>query len=171
MGLWLTLHDGYTRLYRTWPLAALIAVGTTLGRASAGARGLGQRALQLVLKHGPGDDFVVPQRGGTGRAHTGASGGRDKSLSQPVTPTDIKSGRTRIPRDHTKDLFPVKAGEVAIVLRGTGLTASWNPRRGRHSKGGERSGQPTLDRTVLADLVDAAERLRLTARDDGISLD
>jgi hypothetical protein len=88
------------------------------------------------------------------------NGGTDEWFTQKVTANEIDDGLVRIPQGRTKGLFPPKATDVEIELRGTKLSVKWDPSFAR-LRGRERSGRLKLDKQVLANTVKVNERLRI----------
>jgi TDG/mug DNA glycosylase family protein len=88
----------------------------------------------------------------------GTSERSDEAQSQRVTATDIAAGRIRLPRP-AKRFFPTSNGPVEIVLRGTRVTASYDPRL---SPDKERSGVVHVGAERLHELVQANEVLRVS---------
>jgi TDG/mug DNA glycosylase family protein len=84
--------------------------------------------------------------------------------SQRVTEADLEAGIIRLPRI-AKSLLPSeKSEEVSITLRGTPLTASYDPKRGPDR---ERSGVLRIGRAHLSRLVKAGDRLRVSKGPNG----
>ncbi|MGH3024846.1 MAG: uracil-DNA glycosylase family protein [Gaiellaceae bacterium] len=69
--------------------------------------------------------------------------------TQRVTDADLNAGRIRLPRK-AKRFFPSNPGKVEIVLRGTRLTARYQPRTGPDRP---RSGVLSVPRVELSTLV------------------
>ena len=85
-------------------------------------------------------------------------------VSQRVTAADLKAGRIRLPRG-TKRLFPAERTDVQMVLRGTRLTARYNPRLGPDQ---ERSAVLGIGKAMLTRLVLKDEVLRVSRGPNGI---
>jgi TDG/mug DNA glycosylase family protein len=86
------------------------------------------------------------------------SGGSDEEQSQRVTAADIAAGRIRLPRS-AKRFFPPSKETVEIVLRGTRVTAAYDPRLGPDR---ERSGVLRVGAERLRELVREDEVLRVS---------
>lgn len=85
---------------------------------------------------------------------------RDQPMStrtQRITATDIANGRIRIP-SVSKHLFPAERTDIEVRVRGTQVTARWDPRFGPP----ERSGTIGLGRQLLPSLVQPNETLMVT---------
>ena len=69
--------------------------------------------------------------------------------TQRVTVKDIDAGQIRVPID-TKALFPRDRSAVTVSIRGTRMTAKWDPRNGpdRARSGVVRLGRGKLDRLL-----------------------
>jgi hypothetical protein len=164
--LGLTTYDGNTRLYRTMPVTDLVAAGDSLDEQARELASWAQESFRRVTTADPGERFQ-PQPRPSGRRQRKGS---DPSihLTQPVSPTDLKRGRIRIPQGQTKgQFFPSEASEVDIVLREREMTCNWNPRTGYGTPRGERSGVLKVEPPVLEALVRPNEELRITGDADG----
>jgi TDG/mug DNA glycosylase family protein len=90
--------------------------------------------------------------------------GSQAVVSQRVTEADLEAGIIRLPRS-AKALLPNATSEkVPITLRGTPLTASYDPKRGPDR---ERSGVLRIGRAALSRLVKSGERLRVSKGPNG----
>jgi TDG/mug DNA glycosylase family protein len=86
------------------------------------------------------------------------------AMSQRVTEADLEAGIIRLPRN-AKSLLPTeKSKEIPITLRGTPLTARYDPKLGTDR---ERSGVLRIGRVPLSRLVKAGERLRVSKAPTG----
>lgn len=88
------------------------------------------------------------------------------SRTQRVTAKDIENGRIRIPAT-TKHLLPNARSYIDVKLRGTVLTARWDPRRSPR----ERSGTIAIGRKLLPTLVDPDETLTVSLDGDVVVID
>lgn len=85
-------------------------------------------------------------------------------MTQRVTEADLEAGIIRLPRP-AKSLLPgERSEEMPMTLRGTDLTARYDPKRGSDR---ERSGVLRIGRAILSRLVKPGERLRVTKRPNG----
>jgi TDG/mug DNA glycosylase family protein len=82
----------------------------------------------------------------------------DSEPTQPVTGADIRAGQIRLPRG-AKRFFPTAKGELEVVLRGTRLEVTYDPRLGPDR---ERSGVLRVGRHELAGAVAEGEVLTVT---------
>jgi double-stranded uracil-DNA glycosylase len=78
--------------------------------------------------------------------------------TQTITAADLERGQIRLPRD-AKRLFPSEKGSVEIVLRGTRIEASYDPRLGPDR---ERSAVLRIGRDRLTRLVRQGEALTVS---------
>jgi hypothetical protein len=83
--------------------------------------------------------------------------------TQRVTAVDLAHGRIRLPVP-TKAVFPPDRGVVRVVLRGTTLEASYDPRLGPDR---QRSAVLSVGRDTLGGLVRADEILQVRSLADG----
>jgi hypothetical protein len=83
--------------------------------------------------------------------------------TQRVTAVDLEKGRIRLPHP-AKECFPSAPGVVRVVLRGTPLEASYDPRFGPDR---ERSAVLSIGRDVLRGLVQTDEVLEIRPLADG----
>lgn len=90
----------------------------------------------------------------------------DEPRSQPVTAVDMAAGRVRLPAD-AKPLFPHRRGEVRLSLRGTDITAPYDPRDGPDRA---RSAVLRIDRGLLEGIVKVGERLAVRVVDGRVRL-
>ncbi|MGH2763562.1 MAG: hypothetical protein ACRDLD_13460 [Thermoleophilaceae bacterium] len=60
------------RIYRTWPLTALIAAGETLDEQAQALASWARESFVLALEHGSGEGFEAPSR----NAEASATGAR-----------------------------------------------------------------------------------------------
>jgi double-stranded uracil-DNA glycosylase len=90
----------------------------------------------------------------------------DSEQSQPVTANDLAQGQIRLPRP-AKRLLPSVKGDVEVVLRGTRVTASYDPRLGPDR---ERSAVLRVGRRALEEVVQKGERLRVSRGLGGVIL-
>lgn len=83
--------------------------------------------------------------------------------TQRITVVDLANGRIRLPHS-TKDCFPSAPGVVRVVLRGTPLEVTYDPRFGPDR---ERSAVLSIGRDVLRGLVHEDEVLEVRPLPDG----
>jgi TDG/mug DNA glycosylase family protein len=88
--------------------------------------------------------------------------------TQRVTAVNLGAGRIRLPArgvSGAKAAFPDHRADVAVIIRGTRLTARYDPRDGPDR---ERSGVLTVGRVTLQGLVDEDDVLDVTLGEDGV---
>jgi TDG/mug DNA glycosylase family protein len=83
---------------------------------------------------------------------------RDAARTQRVTANDLRTGQLRLPRE-AKRFFPNDSGPVDVVLRGTRVDASYDPRLGPDR---ERSAVLRIDRAYLREAVQQDEVLQVS---------
>lgn len=83
--------------------------------------------------------------------------GEGSGRTQRVTANDIATGQVRVPR-RTKTIFPRDKAELDVVLRGTALRATWDPRLVPR----ERSGVIRVGRAALGSKVSEEEVLTVS---------
>jgi TDG/mug DNA glycosylase family protein len=98
--------------------------------------------------------------------HVAGGRERDTKRSQRVTAKDLSAGQIRFPRA-AKKFFPTERQTVDIVLRGTRLAGTYDPRLGPDR---ERSAVLRVGRDPLRDLVRANEVLRVSRGLGGVVL-
>jgi hypothetical protein len=142
-------------------MAEVLAEGATLDQQARALAQWAKRGLTTVGALDPGD-FELParRRRRSRRDGSEADTGSDERSTQKISARDIEAGVVRIPLGSAKGLFPAKASDVEVELRGTRLTAKWDPRFGR-TDGRECSGRLSVDKRALTDTVEADERLRI----------
>lgn len=107
----------------------------------------GSRAESAPVRDGPNGSPVAPA-----------------AVTYRLTAQDIQGGRIRIPTA-SKDLFPPTGAEMDIQVRGTLLTARWDPRPG---PGGNGAGMLRVGRPHLQRLVDLNDVLAVTVEPGGL---
>jgi hypothetical protein len=95
----------------------------------------------------------------------GLVGGNNSESTQRVTANDLRAGQIRLPRA-AKRFFPTERATVDVVLRGTRLTGTDDPRLGPDR---ERSGVLRIGKQ-LSDAVDENEVLTVSRGLAGIVL-
>lgn len=93
-----------------------------------------------------------------------AENATDSERSQRVTTHDLSRGQLRFPRT-AKRFFPSEPATLDVVLRGTRLTGTYDPRTGPDK---ERSAVLRIHRSTLSQLVNPNERLRITRAPGGV---
>jgi hypothetical protein len=87
--------------------------------------------------------------------------------SQPITATDLRAGRIRLPAS-AQACFPAVGGKTKIVLRDSPMTVAYDPRTGPDRA---RSAVVSIGHAVLAEIVTQGEVLVVSYRDGVAYLD
>lgn len=170
-GIDFDLYDGWLRVFCTKPIADVLGEGSTLDEQARALARWAKRGLTTVGELDPGD-FEMPLKRTRQRSRntSDSDGSHDGQVTQQVTAKDIDAGVIRIPlTGHAKSLFPGRAADVEIDLRGTKLTVKWNPSLARAGSR-ERSGRLYVGREALTSAVKANERLRVDQINGSIRL-
>jgi excisionase family DNA binding protein len=105
-----------------------------------------------------------PESQRNARGRKSSPQGADDPVTHRVTAKDIMAGLVRIP-PATKELFPPVRGEFGVRVRGTLLTAHWDPRVGSERP---RAGLLRFGRRRLEPLVGENDILAVSVDDDGV---
>jgi hypothetical protein len=160
-GVDLDIYDGWVRIFCTKPMADVLGEGATLDEQARALARWAKQGLTTVGDLRPSDfDLPSKRRRRRSKDKVDGNGGTDEWFTQKVSANDIDGGLVRIPQGSAKGLFPSKAAQVEIELRGTKLSVKWDPSFAR-LRGRERSGRLKVDKQVLANTVKVNERLRI----------
>jgi len=170
-GVDLDIYNDCVRVFCTKPIVDVLGEGATLDEQARALARWAKPGLTTVGELDPGDFELPSKRRRRRRRDTSdGNGGNDEQLTQKVSAKDIEAGVVRIPlTGTTKGLFPPRAADIKIDLRGTELTVKWDPRFAR-AGGRERSGRLNVGKKALTSTVKANERLRIKQLDGYIQL-